>query len=345
YYDYNGKFKAQIRLADGTQVEVSSAVFDPGPWHYLTMVVDDVNKNLHLYVDGQEVSASPVSYSGALADHEDAPYYIGTSEPLTELYEYRFKGLIDEAWIFSQSLTATEVEALFAGFSNYLVAVTAATVQVSANPTMIIANQVATATVTAMIRDDSEMPLSDGRVVQFTTDKGSLANGGLTTISGGQGEATIVLTSDTTSGLTEITATVDSISGSTTVEMLSPTPLLSVSVTAGQTMIAMGAMVTYSYEVANGGDVALSQVTIVDDNGSPDNPGDDIMIAACNDVTLVIGEAKECGTRTATLNQTTVNTVKATGKDLINNTVTATDSITIMVIPDIKIFLPLILKE
>lgn len=80
----------------------------------MAMVVDDNDKRLHLYIDGREVSDSPVSYDGSLADHEDAPYYIGASEPLTERYEYRFKGRIDEAWIYNRALEASEVEAVFA---------------------------------------------------------------------------------------------------------------------------------------------------------------------------------------------------------------------------------------
>ena len=84
------------------------------------MVVDDQNKKLHLYIDGHEVGGSPVSYSGALADHEDAPYYIGTSEPLTELYEYRFSGIIDEIRIYSRALTSVEAKDLFSYLSTYL---------------------------------------------------------------------------------------------------------------------------------------------------------------------------------------------------------------------------------
>jgi hypothetical protein len=116
YYDHDQRFRAVIRLSDGTQPAVSSDVFEPGIWHHLTMVVDDANKSLHLYVDGQEVDASPVSYTGTLADHEDAPYYIGTSEPLTERYELRFSGKIDEARIFDRALSGAEVQELFAWF-------------------------------------------------------------------------------------------------------------------------------------------------------------------------------------------------------------------------------------
>ena len=114
YYDHNREFRGQIRLADWSEVGISSGAFDPGAWHHLAMVVDDNEKQLHLYVDGQEASNSPVSYDGSLADHETTPYYVGASEPLTERYEYRFKGRIDEAWIYDRALEASEVEALFA---------------------------------------------------------------------------------------------------------------------------------------------------------------------------------------------------------------------------------------
>lgn len=113
YYDHSRKFRAQIRLSDGTEVTASSGVFEPGTWHHLVMVVDDANKSLHLFIDGQEASGSPVNYTGTLADHRDVPYYIGTSEPLTELYEYRFNGKIDQAHLFDRALSASEAQLLF----------------------------------------------------------------------------------------------------------------------------------------------------------------------------------------------------------------------------------------
>jgi hypothetical protein len=112
YYDYDGRFRARIRLASGAEAVVQSDVFPPGAWHRLAMVVDDTNKKLHLYVDGQEVSDSPAGYSDPLADHEAAPYYVGTSEPLTEAYEYRFHGKIDEVRIYDRALSSSEVQAL-----------------------------------------------------------------------------------------------------------------------------------------------------------------------------------------------------------------------------------------
>ncbi len=120
-YDHSGRFRAQIRLASGSTVAVSSGVLAPGSWHHLAMVVDDTSKRLHLYVDGQEVSGSPVTYTGLLADHTQAPYYVGTSDTLTGRYELRFSGEIDEAQIYYRALSQTETRSLYTGSPIYYV--------------------------------------------------------------------------------------------------------------------------------------------------------------------------------------------------------------------------------
>lgn len=114
YYEHDSRFKGVIRLADGTTTEVKSDAFEPDIWHHLVMVADKAHKKLYLYVDGLEVSGSPVNFSGALVDYEDTPYYIGTSEPLTERYELRFSGKIDEPRIFNRALSQSDVATLFA---------------------------------------------------------------------------------------------------------------------------------------------------------------------------------------------------------------------------------------
>ena len=112
YYGHDQRYRALIRLQDSSEIAVSSGVMSPGSWRHVAMVVDDVNKRLHLYIDGQEVAGSPTVYSGALADLGEAPYYIGTSDPLTERYEYRFSGKIDEARVFNRALNPLEVQRL-----------------------------------------------------------------------------------------------------------------------------------------------------------------------------------------------------------------------------------------
>ncbi len=113
YYGEDQRFRADVRLANGAKVTVSSGTFAPNMWHHVTMVVDDAAKRLRLFVDGQEVGASPVQYSGALAVHSDAPYYLGASEPLTNFYEYRFDGKIDEVCIYDLALSPAGVQMLY----------------------------------------------------------------------------------------------------------------------------------------------------------------------------------------------------------------------------------------
>jgi hypothetical protein len=111
YYDNVGRFQAKIRLTDGNEVALSSEVVTPGGWHHLVMVVDDANKQLHLFVDEREVTGSPMKYGGMLASHGGSPYYIGTSEPLSQRYEYRFKGKIDEVRIYDRVTIQASVAA------------------------------------------------------------------------------------------------------------------------------------------------------------------------------------------------------------------------------------------
>jgi hypothetical protein len=114
YYDASRKFRAEIKPENGPTVSLQSGNFNPNVWHQVVMTVNDAQKELHLFIDGQEVANSPVSYSGSLADLGDGPYFIGTSEPLTNRYEYRFNGRIDEVQIFNRALSAGQVNTLFA---------------------------------------------------------------------------------------------------------------------------------------------------------------------------------------------------------------------------------------
>ena len=51
--------------------------------------------------------------------------------------------------------------------------------------------------------------------------------------------------------------------------------------------------VTYTYLVTNTGPLALSDVTVTDDNGTPATPGDDFA-ATCPKTTLAVGESMTC---------------------------------------------------
>lgn len=112
HYDFAQNFRATLRTASGSEVKTAAGPFAPLQWHHLAMVVDHAARQLHLYVDGLEVSGSPQAYSGELADLGEAPYYIGTSDPLMERWDYRFQGLLDEIRLYDRALGGAEVAAL-----------------------------------------------------------------------------------------------------------------------------------------------------------------------------------------------------------------------------------------
>lgn len=112
YYDFNQRFKATFGTAAGSQLSLVSGAFAAGDWHHVAMVVDDPLKELRLYVDGQEVSGSPMSYSGSPAGHGAADYLIGASDPLVERWDFRFKGALDEARVYDRALDVSEIQSL-----------------------------------------------------------------------------------------------------------------------------------------------------------------------------------------------------------------------------------------
>ncbi|MGB5813779.1 MAG: LamG domain-containing protein, partial [Thermoanaerobaculia bacterium] len=109
YYTAEQKFIANIRLVSGTVVTVESPAFSTGQWHHLTMVVDDDAKELRLYRNGVEVSSSPQSYSGALRSYGEADFFLGTSDPLIEKWDFRLDGSVDEARVYSRALETSEI--------------------------------------------------------------------------------------------------------------------------------------------------------------------------------------------------------------------------------------------
>ena len=111
YYSHTKRFRAVIRTSDGEFV-LQSGTYDPGSWHHVTMVVESGSRKLRLYVDGSEVSGSPLDFSGNLIDLGTAHYFIGTSDALVERWDYRLKGTLDEVFLFDQALTAQEVSDL-----------------------------------------------------------------------------------------------------------------------------------------------------------------------------------------------------------------------------------------
>ncbi len=112
FYDADGRWRASVRLAGGNFVDVRSPMRSPGSWVNVVMVVDAQQYEVRLFLDGAEVGESPKSYSGALYDHGTEPYYFGTSDPLVERYDNRFRGSLDEVLVFDRALGSGQVDNL-----------------------------------------------------------------------------------------------------------------------------------------------------------------------------------------------------------------------------------------
>lgn len=96
------------------------------------------------------------------------------------------------------------------------------TVTVSANPLTILADGVATTTLTIEARDQLNNPVPDGEEVAISTTRGTFPGGTTDTVilTGGTGE--IVLTAAASAGQADIAATLESVSGSTFVDIVEP---------------------------------------------------------------------------------------------------------------------------
>ena len=89
-------------------------------------------------------------------------------------------------------------------------------------------------------------------------------------------------------------------------------PGLALSATVNQAIARDGQAVTFTYQVENTGDCALTGVRVVDDSGTPGNTGDDVTV--CSGIALAAGATTEC-TRSVSLTETVRATATASGID------------------------------
>ena len=108
-YMNTGQYSADIWNSSNQKFNVMSGLIVPGVYHHVAMTVDDSAKQLHLYVDGKEVSGSPVSYTGTLRNFGTSPFYVGSGNPTASSWKWMFKGTIDEAGIYNRALSAADV--------------------------------------------------------------------------------------------------------------------------------------------------------------------------------------------------------------------------------------------
>ena len=101
--------------------------------------------------------------------------------------------------------------------------ISAVEIEVSADPSTVTvrAGQIATSTITAVVRDQLGNPIPDDTTIEFFTTEGTFPNGSSsypTTTMGSQATATLTL--DSMASLAEVVASVRSVTGSTVIDMI-----------------------------------------------------------------------------------------------------------------------------
>ena len=200
--------------------------------------------------------------------------------------------------------------------------------ELSASPPMVSGWQTATSTITAVAKDQLNNPVPDGTTIEFSTTEGTFPDESSTyTATATGGLVTTTLTLGPSADLAEVVASVESVTGSTSVDVIYPA--IDVLITPNQTMVYSGQAVTYTYQINNTGDITLTAVTLKDDNGTPGDGGDDLTV--CANITLAAEATTSC-IRSTTPSQTTTSTATATGQDPLGNDVTDSDSTSVNVI-------------
>jgi hypothetical protein len=96
-----------------------------GEWTWVTMVVDDLEKNMHFYLNGNESDSrngtgtqSPIQYNYNLKRYGTEPFYIGHT-PTVEPFQSNayFKGEMADIKMWDRALTKEEVSKLHKEYS------------------------------------------------------------------------------------------------------------------------------------------------------------------------------------------------------------------------------------
>lgn len=95
---------------DDWRMTNSTTAIDDGEWHHVSYVMDNVNDEQTLYVNGEEVGSSDytesIAFDGSLGDDT----FIGMHGDGGDRY---WEGNIDEVMVFDEALDAAEVEELY----------------------------------------------------------------------------------------------------------------------------------------------------------------------------------------------------------------------------------------
>lgn len=191
----------------------------------------------------------------------------------------------------------------------------------SANPSMVRGSQTTTLVITAVFKDHLDNPVPGGSIVQFSTTEGTFPNASsnyIATVVEGQYAITTTLTLTPTSGSAQVIASLESVTTSTSVATIYPA--IDVRVKPAQNFMYEGQAVTCTYQLENTGDITLTEVTVMDDQG-----------IVCENVVLAAGVTRNYD-RGAMVNQDATITATVTGRDPLGNEVTGSDSDTVQVI-------------
>jgi pimeloyl-ACP methyl ester carboxylesterase len=165
------------------------------------------------------------------------------------------------------------------------------------------------------------------------SDDDAIVCSGLTLAAGATTSCSRTATPDHTTTVVAIATGQDDLqvlvndSDQTTVDVLSPD--IEIQVLPQPDIIYSGQAVTYTYQVTNEGNARLTEVTVVDDNGTPADTGDDV--AVCSGFPLAVGASRDCS-RTITVDHTTTIAVTVTGRDPLSGEVDDSDAATVTVI-------------
>ena len=292
-----------------------------------------------------EVSYYPISTTVTVVTSDTKSLAVGFnmgSTPMTDIIAQPGMGLPATTYLVKEgdnndlhNYTSGYLTVTLASSGQFALTISAITVDVSAQPDMVPGWQTSTSTITAIAEDHLNNPVPDGTTIEFSTTEGTFPNGSSTFSAMAEGgQAMTFLTLGPNADPAEIVASVGSVTGSTSVDVIYPA--VDVLVTPNQTTIYSEQVVTYTYRITNTGDVTLTSVILIDDNGTPIDSSDDITV--CQDISLAAEATTSCSHSTTTIAQTTISTATVTGQDPLDNPVTNSASTTISVIsPAIKL--------
>ena len=142
----------------------------------------------------------------------------GMGLPAT-IYLVKEGGGSDHLYDYASGYLTTTLDTM----GQFTLTISAITVEVSANPSMVSWWEPATSTITAVVKDHLDNPVPDGTIVQFSTTEGTFPNAGSTyTATAIASLITTTLTLGPNADPAEVVASVGSVTGSTSVDVVPP---------------------------------------------------------------------------------------------------------------------------